>query len=605
MTLAYRSIFTVLGDQVDTEDIILEQFNEWLKKDPIRQPRNLDRDLYKLNSVTVFNAETELIYFEHKSQDGTRTLRARLIENKPDTGRWISTLSLVFSKKAPNETIVMYEGDAPVEIDRFGSRKPMWAGRPGLVGRILEVVDARDVVDPSVRLLVRPEVIQDVRDVELLFDALCDPDRRISLLVVASKNGEMANSKIELVNELMHDAMGTASAFILSPEASKAFNKLVGIDHGVWYDNSRLFLPDFDPAISLNSRNHPIFKRYQLEPENLQKTKKFIGFVARRELTERPMRYLKKDLSRIESQLVDREYQILISGEKILSGKNVVTVASFVDEKLPEQVIKSLEIFNKMRQAIGIENIDITIIDEIVTKYHAYNLLAERLLAVNAETREMEFKLDLTQENLDDSILMHAEVYEENKKLRDQVKFLRTELMISDRRSQAWLETPIELQNKEPVSFAELFEKFGEFKYLEFTGDRSVTLELDVTELGARSGLTWNELAGLNDYCRAKESGLINGGIMQYIENLPNQYKPITKKNFRGSESESVERNPDLRNQRLLSVPVDVDTNCKVYMFSHITIGKRLHIHFYDNFAKTKKIYIGRIGSHLDTASTN
>jgi len=403
----------------------------------------------------------------------------------------------------------------------------------------------------------------------------------------------------------MHDAMGTASAFILSPEASKVFNKLVGVDHGVWYDNSRLFLPDFDPAISLNSRNHPIFKRYQLEPENLQKTKKFIGFVARRELTEKPMRYLKKDLSRIESQLVDREYQILISGKKILSEKNVVTVASFVGEKLPDQVIKSLEIFDKMRQAIGIENIDVAVVDEIVTKYQGYNLLAERLLAVNAETREMEFKLDLTQENLDDTILMHAEVYEENKKLRDQVKFLRTELMISDRRSQAWLETPIELQNREPISFAELFEQLSEFEYLIFTGDRSITLELDVTELGARSGLTWNELAGLNDYCRAKESGLVNGGIMQYIDNLPNEYKPITKKNFRGSESESVERNPDLRNQRFLNVPIDVDPSGKVFMFSHITIGKRLHIHFYDNFAKTKKIYIGRIGPHLDTASTN
>ena len=109
MALSYRSIFTAVGDQADTEDLILEQFNEWLKKDPIRQPRNLDRDLYKLNSVTIFNPETELIYFEYRAQDGSRTLRARLIENK-DNGRWISTLTLFFPKKFPNETIVMYEG---------------------------------------------------------------------------------------------------------------------------------------------------------------------------------------------------------------------------------------------------------------------------------------------------------------------------------------------------------------------------------------------------------------------------------------------------------------------------------------------------------------
>ena len=123
--------------------------------------------------------------------------------------------------------------------------------------------------------------------------------------------------------------------------------------------------------------------------------------------------------------------------------------------------------------------------------------------------------------------------------------------------------------------------------------------------MGARAGATWNELAGLNDYCRAKEGGFVNGGIKQYIDNLPNGFNPITKKNFRGSESESVEKNPELRNQRLLNVPFEVQEGGKSYMFSHITIGKKLHIHFLDDFAKSKKIYIGRIGLHLDTVSTN
>ena len=604
MALAYRSIFTAVGEQIDTEELILEQFNEWLKKDPIRQPRNLDRDLYKLNAVTIFNSETELIYFEHKSQDGNRTLRARLIENK-DNGRWISTLTLFFPKKFPQETIVMYEGDAPMEIDRFGMRRPIWAGRPGLVRRILEVVDARDVVSPSVKLIMRPEVVNDPTEAEQIFDSLCDPERRISLLIVGSKPGEIPNSKIELIDSLMHDAMGTASAFILSPEVTRAFNKLVGMDHGVWYDNSRLYVPDFDPAVSLNARNHPIIKRYQLEAQNLEKTKKFVGFISRRELTGKPMRFLKRDLSRIESALVDREYEILISGEKILARRNNIAAESVLQDKLPEQVMRHLEIFDKIRFAIGIDDMNEGVVGEIVEKYQGYGLLAERLLATNREARETEFKLDLLQEDLDDAILMHAEVYEENKKLRDQVKFLRKEIMISDRRENAWLETPKEMQSKEPISFEELFDRINEFDYLLFTGDKSIAAELDVTELGARAGTTWNELAGLNDYCRAKDAGLVNGGIMQYIDKLPNDYNPITKKNFRGSESESVERNPELKHQRLLNVPFTVQPSGKEHMFSHITIGKKLHIHFLDDFAKTRRIYIGRIGPHLDTVSTN
>ena len=66
MAIAYRSVFTILGDQEITEDIIFEQFNEWLMKDPVRNPRRLNRDLYRLNSVTVFNSKTELIYFDQE-----------------------------------------------------------------------------------------------------------------------------------------------------------------------------------------------------------------------------------------------------------------------------------------------------------------------------------------------------------------------------------------------------------------------------------------------------------------------------------------------------------------------------------------------------------
>lgn len=604
MTLAYRSIFTAVGDQNDVEDLILEQFNEWLKKDPVRQPRNLDRDLYKLNAVTVFNSGTELIYFEHKSQDGNRTLRARLIENK-DNGRWISTLTLFFPKKFANETVVMYEGDSPSEVDRFGMRRPLWVGRPGLVRRILEVVDARDVITPSIKLLMRPEVIVDPLEAEHLFDSLCDPERRISLLIAASKAGEIPNSKLEVVDNLMHDALGTASAFILSPEVTRAFNKLVGTDHGVWYDNLRLYVPDFDPAVALNARIHPIIKRYQLENQNLAKTAKFVGFIARRELTEKPMKFLKRDLARVETALVDREYELLIAGEKVIASKNSVNQHNVTVNPPLTNTSVDTKILGKIKSALSLQEIDDNVLSAIAERYQGYSLISDRLLATKLESREAEFKLEIMQEDLDDAILLHAEVYEENKKLRDQVKFLRKEIMISDRRENAWLETPSEIQNKEPVSFEEIFERFDEFQYLVFTGDKSIATELDVTELGARAGATWNELSGLNDYCKAKAGNLVRGGIMQYIDNLPNDFNPITKKNFRGSESESVERNPELRNQRFFNVPFDVHESGKVYMFSHITIGKRLHIHFFDDFAKTSKIYIGRIGSHLDTASTN
>lgn len=605
MALNFRSIFTMLGNQEDSQEIVLEQFNEWLMKDPVRQPRNLNRDLYRLNSVTIFNPETELIYFEHTTQDGNRILRARLIENKKDSGRWISTLTLLFPKRQSLETIVMYEGDAPMETDRFGNRRPQWIGSPRLVHRILDVADAYDVVDPQVPIFKTPRIINDTNEVEDLFDALCDPERKTSIFVSASKNGEAPSSKLKNVTTVMHNSVGTASAYILSPMASKEFNRTVGNDHGVWYDNSRLYIPDFDPAVSLNARNHPLIKIGQLAGDRIDATGLFVGFIARRELINKPLKSLKRDLARIEEILVDREYELLISGEKIHEKRYTVSATPVNSEVLPKNVLESLKIYDDLREAIGIQEPTPDDIKDITAKIQGYELIAERLKAANAETREYENRVGEISDDRDDALLQYAETYEELKKLRDKVKYLQIELMRSDRNESAWLDTPSEMITKEPVSFEELIQKISELEYVEFTGDASIAIQLDVTELGARSGRIWNEILGLNDYCRAQDNGLVNGGIKEYIERLPNDYKAITETNYRAKESASVEANPKLRNQRLLPVPSTVDQTGEILMYSHLTIGKRLHVHFYEDFAKSRKIYIGRIGPHLDTASTN
>ena len=605
MALAYRSIFTIMGDQAQTEEIIMEQFNEWLKKDPIREPRNLDRDLYKLNALTVFNPKTELIYFDHTTQDGSRTVRARLIENKDANGRWIATLTLHFSPRHPNETIVMYEGDAPMEKDPYGNVRPKWVGRPGLVRRILEVADARDIPSSNINLTTRPEVINDGDEVDRLYETLKSNDRTCSMVIVASKQNENPSAKIDLVADLMHESIGNVSVHILSFESTRYFNNLVGPDYAIYYDNMRVFLPDFNPDEYLNSRIHRIIRMSNVKRENKKQMSLSIGVITRKQLLDKPLRDLRRDIARIEQALNDREYEILLAGEKIIPAHKVVTQQIIVQEPLSDQVTEYLRSYDRMRNILGVETITDELLDDISSKLSMHSLLSDRVLAAAQTLKDMELDLFLIKDELDDAILIASEATEDKFKMRDQVRWLQKELSLTERAASAWQTFPDSEVSFSPVNFAELLDNLHKLPFIVFTGDRELTVDLDATELGARSGNAWSDLCGLNDYCLAKRDNLVNGGIMQYIDNLPNGYRAINRKNFRPTESESVERNPALKNQRLLKVPREVSNTGIVYMDSHINIGKRLHIHFFDDLANSGRIYVGRIGNHLDTATTN
>lgn len=605
MPLGYRSIFTIFGEQKQTEEIIMEQFNEWLKKDPVLKPRNLNRDLYEINTVTVFSAGSELIYFNSITQDGTRTLRARLIEKNVDDGeKWTSTITLNFPRRRPNETQVLYEVDAPSQLDIFGLRRPRWVGNPNLVKRILEVVDAKDGMDGTVELGRKPRIL-DESETEALFDNLCDPERNISIIVAGTRFGEVPQKKIELLGKLSADCVGTATTYVLTPQATATFNDLVGEDHAVWTSSIRAYVPDFDPALRVNARIHPIIKSSSLDPIGLKKAARLLGEITRRPLYEKPLRLAKREFSRVEKTLNDREYEILLSGRKIWEIRPQAMIRQVVANALPDEVSNYLNTFNLIRSGLGIAEFTPELIKEIADKLAFADLISERLDGANRAIQELEFERDLAREERDDSNFQHSVIFDEYRHLEDRVKYLQRELAQSNRAQNAWLEVPRDQLAFYPESFESLFENLNLLPDIQFTGDKRLALSFDSTDLGGRAGGTWKELCGLNDYCRAKKEGKVNGGLMEYVDDTPNEYRTVTKNNYRGRESASVEQNAKLRDQRLLPVPESVERSGKVHMFSHITIGKRLHIHFYDDVARTGKIYVGRIGNHLDTVSTN
>jgi len=602
MALGYRSFFTVVGDQSTTEELIMEQYNGWLKDSPKRKPRLLNRDLYELNSLTLFRSGAELIYFEKVTQDKSRSVRMRLTEDTKGNGeKWTTTLTLHFPKKRNDQTLVLYETDAPLWTNSWGLQVPKWVGNPDLIRRILEVVDARDGMDRTITVSKDPSIL-DVEDVENLFDDLCDPERHIALLLAGTHQGENPRSRLGYLSRLAEDSLGVCTSYALTPEATDQLNDLMGADHAVWGSRVRAYMRDFDPAVSVNARIHPVY-RLDLDDATIKKTAGNLGVRVRRDLTEVPLYQVSRELHKIESSLVDREYEILLSGKKIKEEAPQKAVSQAVDS-VNEGASKYLVLQDIFRSKLGIDDLNQEVIYEIVDKVARHEVLVEKLDSTRNEMREIESSRDSHFADAEDFSIEYSIVFQENTGLQDTVRYLRKELSRTERSGSAWASMTDEDMTYYPKSFEELLENMQRLEFLEFTGDADGVLDLDRTDLGGRAGKTWQQLKGLNGYAQAKNSEQVMN-IKSYVDNPPDGFAPLAASAYRPKESEATTNRSRLAGQRMLPVPTGVASLGLAPMFSHLTISKRLHVHFLDDLKNTEKIYIGRIGLHLDTVSTN
>lgn len=157
----------------------------------------------------------------------------------------------------------------------------------------------------------------------------------------------------------------------------------------------------------------------------------------------------------------------------------------------------------------------------------------------------------------------------------------------------------------EEVELAQDFEAVLEvvrsLPFINFTGDESVTLDLDDMR-GSQPAAkkTHRALLALNDYARAKADGNWNSGAFsEYLADTPAGYTSISGKILASKESDDVARNPKFRKHRELPMP----DGQLVFMEAHIKILREgsfsPRLHYYDDTGKSGVIVVGYIGAHL------
>lgn len=161
-----------------------------------------------------------------------------------------------------------------------------------------------------------------------------------------------------------------------------------------------------------------------------------------------------------------------------------------------------------------------------------------------------------------------------------------------------------------PKSFAAVLARLRELEpNVIFTGDEGQCLALDEhTQAGTWAQIAWTGLVALADYAVAKRAHHFDGDFTSWCTAPPPDRRTIAPGKIARHESAKVRTSRKFATVRTFPVPREVDQQGRVFMRSHIRLGNSAtiapRVYFYDDAARSGRVYVGYIGRHLANTRT-
>lgn len=132
-----------------------------------------------------------------------------------------------------------------------------------------------------------PTVIER-QDVDEVLDELCDPDRRLPVLVASTPlHVDFEDWLDRVVDPLTRGCTGLAVLYALSPGAERTFNAALE-HHRVYGGAVRTYLPGLDPAWAPEAARHRVMSRATIE-DNLRRASGLLAWLPRRLAVQTPL----------------------------------------------------------------------------------------------------------------------------------------------------------------------------------------------------------------------------------------------------------------------------------------------------------------------------
>ncbi|OLT24059.1 hypothetical protein BJF79_13965 [Actinomadura sp. CNU-125] len=530
--------------------------------------KNLDREAFDRGSARVGKDGQVVLALSRNTADGGQTRRWQLREPKDD-GSWVTTLTVHAPGRAHGSVRswfwldVEFLGSPHAESDSDDASPFRAAAVPRLARGLLDAVDAQDSL-AEVRekpVLVRPP------SVEPLIHVLCDPDRRMPVIVASAHPQRDFESWRGTIERATRFAAGLAALYLLDPHAMEEFNREIGASHAVWGGAVRTYLPDVDPATAEDARRHRVLTPARVE-DDPRRVQGLLAGLPRRLSAEA---LLPRPLAGLSRALLSEDVPAARPGAASPDDLREIAALREENERLRGGYTAALELVDeagRVEEALARRNSELA-------------ALSTQFSAVN----------------------QHAE------SLRDEVRALRRRLVQAGRKADTY--TPPEERTFLPASFAELLDRVEELERVEFTGDEDQPLHMDEMPSAASWAQTaWQAMLAMNDYAEASATGRFSGGFRAWCTEPPSGAHAISAGKVAADESDTVKASAKMSRARLLPVPVEVDPSGRLHMWAHVRLGggagmSAPRLHYADAVKQMGKIYIGYLGPHLPVKSTN
>jgi hypothetical protein len=626
MAVGYRSIFSLRHGQ-NAVVLAAEQFRSWLALKGYGAAAVAP-------GVHDVAPHVQLVVTELRPPDGSRSVRYRLTESS-SAGDWVTTVTVHRDGRA--DDWIWVDVDAPPSASGAAASDERlardvdaadawWTGVPHMVRATLSAAQARD---GEMDLSAQPALVT-AAGVDGLISAICDPGRRGTALVAAPVPDVPGPEMISHVERLTRECVGLAGIYVLDAGAAALLDQAFAPSHSVPLGAVRTFLPEVDPASTVDARRHRVLLARTIAEQAPGKLAHLLGRAHRSRALNLPLpaqvAQVDRLLSREEPETILRAIQAMPPGPFArrpgdeaagLAQAGQATTTAVREVAIAGELLTSL-VSEFQSGASAADFLDGP--EDMTARFR--ELLAEgrgvlrghreisrRLAVLQDRLDDVEDDRDLLRARLEDEQLDHAETQAELLKAKLELDRLRGIISRSGRVDQT---RAAAAAAQSPVTFAELLERLDEhvLSCVVFTGDQKNALELDDFDpLGTWAAKSWDVLRVLDGYAAARRRGEFSKGVHAYLGHTPAGRPGYPPGAHSTQESEAVERSPRLRKLRVFPVPEDIDASGAIFMDAHFKIARKglisPRIHYHDDASRSGLIYVGYIGKHLPNVHTN
>ncbi|QEW04631.1 hypothetical protein [Microbacterium lushaniae] len=621
MAIGYRAILCLAPDE-DAVAVAESQLRSWLSEKKNRRSSAAELADWDGPGVHDLGGGSELVVVHAaESLDQSRRRLYRLREQNRH-GVWTVSLYAISAPQARRYTqsLVIEAGVDDVPTPTAVTR----VDTPRLARQILETTNTRDGDTPlyGVPLVIRSS------DIEEVWQSIVDPARTASVIVAPALDGAHLDRWRQIVTSLTKQSVGVATTFVMDPEATELLAMRLPPSHRVERGVVRTFAPQVDLDSAADSIRHRM-----LGPATLARaidgTRVATPLVNRHAESTR-LRFIQRDLP----PDVRRSLEILARADLVSERAQEVRrriaqpTPSSVPEPTLDEVPSSLErnreaaiepgLMTRLRALlkrwIGSEKVSevaVERLDSLLTASAAeLSVATEQIDGAIADIEMKDAELRELRSSAEELSFDLAVSDEQLRSLEREVQILRRRLVEADLATQTHVE-PVESIWNPPYDIAELIARItpGDEAHLAvsrvvFTGDVDRALEIDVREKTPRYAYAfWDYIHVLYDYAEGKVDGRITSGLHAYLKADALDGHKCPPDRHAPTESDSVLNRPEWRAERVLPVPQEVSNTGKVLMDAHFKPTWRdsfaPRMHYFDDTARTGKIYIGYIGRHL------